>query len=120
MEIKLHAFLNSELDVNEWLASRPGRFAPIKRRWYPLDRRLGGPQSRSGRGGEDKEPENRCSYNLCSGQDSIQVRPICKSTALPLHYLVEQQYFLSPYFGYALKVQDCIFICSDVSFLISW
>jgi hypothetical protein len=22
--------------------------------WYPLDRRLGGPQSRSGRGGEDK------------------------------------------------------------------
>jgi hypothetical protein len=24
--------------------------------WYPLDRRLGGPQSRSGRGGEDKIP----------------------------------------------------------------
>jgi hypothetical protein len=22
--------------------------------WYPLDRRLGGPQSRSGRGGEEK------------------------------------------------------------------
>jgi hypothetical protein len=23
--------------------------------WYPLDGRLGGPQSRSGRGGEEKE-----------------------------------------------------------------
>jgi hypothetical protein len=25
--------------------------------WYPLDRRLGGPQSRSGRGGEDKNSQ---------------------------------------------------------------
>jgi hypothetical protein len=25
--------------------------------WYPLDRRLGGPQSRSGRGGEEKNSE---------------------------------------------------------------
>jgi hypothetical protein len=25
--------------------------------WYPLDRRLGGPQSRSGRGGEEKNPQ---------------------------------------------------------------
>jgi len=25
--------------------------------WYPLDRRLGGPQSRSGRGGEEKNYE---------------------------------------------------------------
>jgi len=24
--------------------------------WYPLDRRRGGPQSRSGRGGEEKNP----------------------------------------------------------------
>jgi hypothetical protein len=29
----------------------PGREPPP--RWYPLDKRLGGPQSRSGRGGED-------------------------------------------------------------------
>jgi hypothetical protein len=28
-----------------------------KRPWYPLDRRLGGPQSRSGRGGEEKIPQ---------------------------------------------------------------
>jgi hypothetical protein len=25
--------------------------------WYPLDRRLGGPQSRSGRGGEEKNTQ---------------------------------------------------------------
>jgi hypothetical protein len=28
-----------------------------KRPWYPLDRRLGGPQSRSGRGGEEKNSQ---------------------------------------------------------------
>jgi hypothetical protein len=28
-----------------------------KSRWYPLDRRLGGPQSRSGRGGEEKNSQ---------------------------------------------------------------
>jgi hypothetical protein len=26
--------------------------------WYPLDRRLGGPQSRSGRGGEEKNSQH--------------------------------------------------------------
>jgi hypothetical protein len=26
--------------------------------WYPLDRRLGGPQSRSGRGGEEKNSQS--------------------------------------------------------------
>jgi len=26
--------------------------------WYPLDRRLGGPQSRSGRGGEKKNSQS--------------------------------------------------------------
>jgi hypothetical protein len=31
--------------------------------WYPLDRRLGGPQSRSGRGGEEKIPSPRQESN---------------------------------------------------------
>jgi hypothetical protein len=40
---------------NEVVASRPGRFTPKgKSPWYSLYRRLGGPQSRSGRGGEKK------------------------------------------------------------------
>jgi hypothetical protein len=28
-----------------------------KSRWYPLDRRLGGPRKRSGRGGEEKNSQ---------------------------------------------------------------
>jgi hypothetical protein len=45
----------SALDGGEWSASSPGRFTPKERApRYPLDRRLGGPQSRYGRGGEEK------------------------------------------------------------------
>jgi hypothetical protein len=40
--------LTSALVGGEWSASRPGRFTP----WHPLDRRLGGPQSRSERGSD--------------------------------------------------------------------
>jgi len=41
------------MDGGEWSASRPGRFTPQgKNPWYPLDRMLGAPQSRSGHGGE--------------------------------------------------------------------
>jgi hypothetical protein len=47
-------FLTSVLGVGEWSASRPGRFTPGEEPQYPLDRRLGGPQSRSGRCGEEK------------------------------------------------------------------
>jgi hypothetical protein len=50
MEVQLHSFLTSALDGGEWPASRPGRF---KLR-YPLDRKLRGHQSRSWRGGEEK------------------------------------------------------------------
>jgi hypothetical protein len=35
-----------------------GQFHPQgKSTWYPLDRRLGGPQSRSGSGGEEKNSQ---------------------------------------------------------------
>jgi hypothetical protein len=52
VEVQLYAFLTSALDGGEWSASRPGRFTPQgKSPSYPLDRRLGGPQGRSGRGG---------------------------------------------------------------------
>jgi hypothetical protein len=50
--------LTSALDGGEWSASRPDRFTPQgKRPWYPLDRRLGGPQSCSGRGREEKNSQ---------------------------------------------------------------
>jgi hypothetical protein len=35
----------------------PAALLPRKSPWYPLDMRLGGPQSRSGRGGEEKNSQ---------------------------------------------------------------
>jgi hypothetical protein len=44
--------LTSALDGDEFSASRPGRALPrVKDPRYPLYRRLGGPQSRSGHRG---------------------------------------------------------------------
>jgi hypothetical protein len=44
-----YSFFNSALDEDEWSASHPGRDLPrAKDPRYPLYRRLGGPQSRSG------------------------------------------------------------------------
>jgi hypothetical protein len=51
-EVQLYSFLTSALDGGEWSASRPCRALPWgKDPRYPLNRRLGGPQSRSGRRG---------------------------------------------------------------------
>jgi hypothetical protein len=41
--------LPSALDGGGWSTLRPGRFTPGKETRYPLYRRLGGPQGRSGR-----------------------------------------------------------------------
>jgi hypothetical protein len=52
--VQLHAF-TSAINGGEWSASRHGRFIPRERApFYPLIRRLVGPQSRSGGGGEEK------------------------------------------------------------------
>jgi hypothetical protein len=48
-------FLISALDGGQWSASCHSRFTPQgKNPWYPLDTKVGGPQSRSGHGGEEK------------------------------------------------------------------
>jgi hypothetical protein len=48
-------FLTTALDGGEWLTSRLCHSTPRKEApGYLSDRRLGGPQSRSGRYGEDK------------------------------------------------------------------
>jgi hypothetical protein len=58
VDIQLYTFLTSVLYGDEWQASRPGRFTPQgKSPYYPLDRRLCGHQSRSGRGGEEKNSQ---------------------------------------------------------------
>jgi hypothetical protein len=49
-DVQTHIFLTSALAGGEWSASRSGGKSPR----YPLDRRLGGPQSQSGRRGEEK------------------------------------------------------------------
>jgi hypothetical protein len=51
--------LTSALYGGEWSASHPGRFTPRERARYPLDRIVDGPQSRSGRGGEEKNSQPR-------------------------------------------------------------
>jgi len=48
MEVQLHVFLTSTLGGCEWSASRPCRSIRGKRPGDPFDRRLGGPQNRSG------------------------------------------------------------------------
>jgi hypothetical protein len=54
VEVYLHT-LTSTLDGGEWSVSRP---RPLYLRGkilrYPLDRGLGGPQNRAGRGGEEQ------------------------------------------------------------------
>jgi hypothetical protein len=52
----MHSLI-SALDGGEWPASRPARFIPIERA-PELHRRLGGLQSRSGRGGEEKNSQS--------------------------------------------------------------
>jgi hypothetical protein len=96
VELQIHSFLSSTLDRVELSASRPGRFYPQgKSPWYPLDRRLCGPQSRSGRCGletnsqlppgiEHQNPDLPARYAFmawCSIKRST-------GTILPLPYLI--------------------------------
>jgi hypothetical protein len=54
VDVYLHASLTSALGGGEWPDSLPGRFNPKEKSpRYSLDRRLGGPRSRSG-GGEEE------------------------------------------------------------------
>ena len=54
-DVWIHMFWTSELVGGEWSASHPSRFiaGEIASR-YPLAKKLGGPQSQSGRLGEEK------------------------------------------------------------------
>jgi hypothetical protein len=54
VDVYIHIFLTSALAGGEWSASRPESFTPGKEPLVPLDRRLGEPQTRSGRFGEEK------------------------------------------------------------------
>ena len=49
VEVYLYSSKTSALEGGEWSAARPGRTLPQVKTRYPLYRRLGGPQGRSGR-----------------------------------------------------------------------
>jgi hypothetical protein len=74
--------------LERWVVSftiRP--FCPQgKSYWYPLDRRLGGPQSRSGRGGEEKNSQPLL-YLHPLKTTSCRSSWISTETALPYFYL---------------------------------
>jgi hypothetical protein len=53
VEVELHAILTSALEWSRVVASRPDRLI-LRCILYTVDRRFGGPQSRSGCGGEEK------------------------------------------------------------------
>jgi len=57
VEVQLHALFTSVLDGGKWWATQPGSFTPVLTR-----QKLGGPQSRYGRRGEDKN--NLCPSHL--------------------------------------------------------
>jgi len=70
--------LTSALDGGEWPASCPGHFTPQEKSpWYPLVKRLCGPQNRSGQGvKEENSPpppgiEPRSSYRPTRNQSII-------------------------------------------------
>jgi hypothetical protein len=59
VEVQLQAFF--DLDTRRrWVVSFTPRplYPQGKCPWYPLDRRLCGPQNRTGRGGEDKNSQS--------------------------------------------------------------
>jgi len=54
VKAELHSFLTLAMDGGEWLTWRLGHLVPGKEPRYPMNRGLGGPQSRPGRYREEK------------------------------------------------------------------
>jgi hypothetical protein len=59
----------------EWLASRPGHFLRSKKPRHRLDERVGGPQRRSGGGGERKKSHN------CTRRELNPFRRACRPSS---------------------------------------
>ena len=49
VEVQLYSSMTTALEGGEWSAARTGRTLSLGKTWYPLYRRLGAPQGRSGR-----------------------------------------------------------------------
>jgi hypothetical protein len=74
--------LTSALDVGGWSTPRPGRFTHGNETRYPLYRRLGWRQGRSGRLRKISPPTGNRSQDLPSRRESLSRTPFMKE---PLH-----------------------------------
>jgi hypothetical protein len=85
-----------------------------KRPWCPLDSRLGGPQSRSGRGGEEI---NFQMYYTNSQRHSIsETCRLCKSDAQQNIWLFEPNSPILPYkFGVVMQDREFFYVCDIMS-----
>jgi hypothetical protein len=83
--------LTSALDVRGWLTPRPGRFNPGKGTRYPLYRRLGGPQGRSG---QVRKFWPRRGFDPRTVQLVVQEIP-CLSWIPELHYIVHKSHVVA-------------------------
>jgi hypothetical protein len=89
--VQTYVFLTLALVGGEWSDSRPGHFIPGERApQYPVDRRLGGLQNRSGRLGEEKILNSIMTWN----SNSSVVKPVASlctdCTILALNVLICQ------------------------------
>jgi hypothetical protein len=62
----------------------PAAFPQGKSRWYPLDRRLGGPQSSSGRDGKEKNSQPQ------PGLEPPIIQPVAQRYTAELSWLLFQ------------------------------
>jgi len=72
-------FLDYGTRRGEGSASRPGRFLPPEKTWYPVYRRLGGPQGRSGQVQKISSPpgfDPRTAQSVASRYADHATRPL--------------------------------------------
>ena len=88
--------MTTALEEGEWSASRPGRFLPPGKTRYPLYRRLGGPQGRSGQVRKTSPPpgfDPRTVQPVASRYTDYAMRPtqnLCTYVFNTLFYVMQQ------------------------------
>ena len=99
--------LSSVLDRGGWSMPRPGSFTPpVKKNWYPLYRKLGGPQERSGQVQETSPP---------TGIQS----PDCPACSKSLYWPCYHIYVHSMLWSFSLQTRpEIIIIDAELAFVI--
>ena len=77
------------LHGDEWLMPHPGHFTPTKKTWYPLYRRLCGPQGRSGQVQKIRNPPPHTGDSIPRPSSLQQVTiPTRLFQLTPIHYQI--------------------------------